>query len=187
VDFAHGWPPWFGVKTILAVIAARQKGLLTAGGGHAEAAGLSLERDRLDAFHAFLDERLAHAASLPSAADLTVEASLVVPGATVELASHIGRLAPFGAGNEEPVVVVRHARVVRADRVGRDGGTIRAYVEGEGGGPRLKAMLFRARDGALSEAMLGREGVLHLAGHLRAEEWNGTLSAGLAVSDAAPV
>jgi single-stranded-DNA-specific exonuclease len=176
-----------GVDLGIAVIAARQRGLLTAGGGHAMAAGFSLERDRLDAFHAFLDERLAHAASLPSAADLTVEASLVVPGATVELASHIGRLAPFGAGNEEPVVVVRHARVVRADRVGRDGGTIRAYVEGEGGGPRLKAMLFRARDGALSEAMLGREGVLHLAGHLRAEEWNGTLSAGLAVSDAAPV
>jgi single-stranded-DNA-specific exonuclease len=83
--------------------------------------------------------------------------------------------------------VVRHARVVRADRVGRDGATIRAYVEGEGGGPRLKAMLFRARDGALSEAMLAREGTLHLAGHLRAEEWNGTLSAGFAVSDAAPV
>jgi single-stranded-DNA-specific exonuclease len=176
-----------GVDLGTAVIAARQRGILTTGGGHAMAAGFSLERDRLDAFHAFLNERLAHAASLPSAADLTVEASIVVPGATVELASHIGRLAPFGAGNEEPVVVVRHARVVRADRVGRDGATIRAYVEGEGGGPRLKAMLFRTRDGALSEAMLAREGMLHLAGHLRAEEWNGTLSAGFAVSDAAPV
>ena len=175
-----------GVDLGTAVIAARQRGLLTTGGGHAMAAGFSLERDNLDAFHAFLDERLAHAASLPSAADLAVEASIVVPGATVELASHIGRLAPFGAGNEEPIVVLRHARVVRADRVGRDGATIRAYVEGEGGGPRLKAMLFRARDGALSEAMLAREGRLHLAGHLRAEEWNGTLSAGFAVSDAAP-
>ncbi len=177
----------FGVDLGTAVIAARQTGLLATGGGHAMAAGFSLARDKLDAFHAFLNERLAHAATLPSAADLPVEASIVVPGATVELASHIGRLAPFGAGNEEPVVVLRHARVVRADRVGRDGATIRAYVEGEGGGPRLKAMLFRARDGALSEAMLARDGMLHLAGHLRAEEWNGTLSAGFAISDAAPV
>jgi GNAT superfamily N-acetyltransferase len=39
--------------------------------------------------------------------------------------------------------------VVRADRVGREGATIRVFVEGEGGGPRLKAMLFRAREGAL--------------------------------------
>ncbi len=177
----------FGVDLGAAVIAARQAGLLTTGGGHAMAAGFSLAEARLDAFHGFLNERLAHAAALPSAADLPVEASIVVPGATVELASHIGRLAPFGAGNEEPIVVLRHVRVVRADRVGRDGATIRAYVEGEGGGPRLKAMLFRARDGALPEAMLAREGMLHLAGHLRAEEWNGTTSAGFAVSDAAPV
>ena len=176
-----------GVDLGTAVIAARQRGLLTTGGGHAMAAGFALERDKLDAFHAFLNERLAHAATLPSAADLPVEASLAVPGATIELASHIGRLAPFGAGNEEPIVVLRHARVVRADRVGRDGTTIRAFVEGEGGGPRLKAMLFRARDDALAEAMLAREGMLHLAGHLRADEWNGTLSAGFAVSDAAPV
>ncbi len=176
-----------GVDLGGAVIAARQAGLLVTGGGHAMAAGFSLVRDKLDAFHAFLNERLAHAAALPAAADLPVEASIVVPGATVELASHIGRLAPFGAGNEEPIVVLRHTRVVRADRVGRDGATIRAYVEGEGGGPRLKAMLFRTRNGALSEAMLARDGMLHLAGHLRAEEWNGTVSAGFAVSDAAPV
>ena len=87
---------------------------------------------------------------MPGAADLLVEGALAVPGATVELARHVERLAPFGAGNEEPVLVLQRARVVRADRVGREGGSIRAFVEGEGGGPRLKAMLFRAREGALA-------------------------------------
>jgi single-stranded-DNA-specific exonuclease len=176
-----------GVDLGAAVIAARQSGILATGGGHAMAAGFSLESGRLEAFHAFLNERLANAAALPAAADLTVEAAIAVPGATVELAGHVGRLAPFGAGNEEPTFVLHHARVVRADRVGREGATIRAYVEGEGGGPRLKAMLFRARDGALTDAMLARDGApLHLAGHLRAEEWNGSVSAGFAISDAAP-
>ncbi len=176
-----------GIDLGAAVIAARQAGILATGGGHAMAAGFSLEHGRLDAFRAFLNERLAHAAALPAAADLPVEATVGVLGATIELASHIGRLAPFGAGNEEPIFVLHRARVVRADRVGREGTTIRAYVEGEGGGPRLKAMLFRARDGALCEAMLARDGaMLHLAGHLRAEEWNGTVSAGFSVMDAAP-
>ena len=51
--------------------------------------------------------------------------------------------------------MLQRARVLRADRVGREGTSIRAFIEGEGGGPRLKAMLFRARDGALAEALLG--------------------------------
>jgi len=47
--------------------------------------------------------------------------------------------------------------------------------------------LFRARDGALVEALLGRSGMpLHLAGHLRAEEWNGAVNPGFIISDAAP-
>ena len=168
------------------VIAARQAGILKTGGGHPMAAGFSLDPARLPDFHAFLDERLAAAALLPSAADLSVEGTLAVPGATTELAQHLARLAPFGAGNEEPMLVLQRARVVRADRVGREGTAIRAFVEGEGGGPRLKALLFRAREGALADTLLGRNGLpLHLAGHLRAEEWNGSVSPGFIIADAA--
>jgi single-stranded-DNA-specific exonuclease len=109
-----------------------------------------------------------------------------VPGATADLAHELARLAPFGAGNEEPILVVQRARVVRADRVGREGTAIRAFVEGEAGGPRLKAMMFRARDGSLAETLLAGTGMpLHLAGHLRAEEWNGVAAPCLAIADMA--
>ncbi|HVC61097.1 MAG TPA: single-stranded-DNA-specific exonuclease RecJ [Acetobacteraceae bacterium] len=176
-----------GLDLGAAVIAARQAGILTTGGGHSMAAGFSLEAGRIEAFHAFLDERLAAASALPSAADLAVEGTLAVAGATTELAQQLGRLAPFGSGNEEPILVLQRARVLRADRVGREATAIRTFVEGEGGGPRLKAMLFRARDGALAEALLGRSGMpLHLAGHLRAEEWNGAINPSFIISDAAP-
>jgi single-stranded-DNA-specific exonuclease len=175
-----------GLDLGAAVLAARQMGILATGGGHPMAAGFSLAPDRLDAFHAFLNDRLAAAAALPSAADLAVEGALAVPGATTELAREVARLAPFGPGNEEPMFVLQRARVVRADRVGREGGTIRAFVEGEGGGRRLKAMLFRAREGALANALLARDAMpLHLAGHLRAEEWNGATNAAFMITDAA--
>ena len=175
-----------GIDLGAAVIAARQAGILATGGGHAMAAGFSLPIERIAEFRAFLNERLAAASDLPGAADLPVEGSLAVPGATVELARQLDRLAPFGAGNEEPTLVLQRARVVRADRVGKEGNTIRAFVEGEGGGPRLKAMLFRARDGALSDALLSRTGLpMHLAGNLRAEEWNGSVSPGFFIADAA--
>lgn len=171
-----------------AVIAARQAGILKTGGGHAMAAGFSLPEDRMADFHALLRERLAAAAHLPAVADLPVEGTVAVAGCSVELATQIGRLAPFGPGNEEPVLILPRARVVRADRVGKEANTIRAFVEGEGGGPRLKAVMFRARDGKLAEALLSRaSGPLHLAGHLRAEEWNGGITAGFVVTDGAPV
>jgi single-stranded-DNA-specific exonuclease len=169
-----------------AVIAARQAGLLLTGGGHAMAAGFSLEEGRLAEFHALLDERLAAAGALPTSADLVVEGTMAVAGCTTELAQQLCRVAPFGNGNEEPTLILPRVQVVRADRVGRDAATIRVFVQGEGGGGRLKAVMFRAREGAVAEALLSRDGTsLHLAGHLRAEEWNGTVSAGFVITDAA--
>ncbi|MDI3309299.1 MAG: single-stranded-DNA-specific exonuclease RecJ [Acetobacteraceae bacterium] len=176
-----------GLDLGAAVIAARQAGLLESGGGHAMAAGFSFLADRQAEFHAFLDERLARAADLPDAADLLVEGTVTVPAATAELAQQVERLAPFGAGNEEPIFALARARVVRADRVGKEGNTIRAFLEGEMGG-RLKAICFRAKDGPLAQALLGSRGVpLHLCGQLRAERWNDEVSACLHVVDAAPV
>src|SRR5262249_45391313 len=157
---------------------------LKTGGGHPMAAGFSLTPDRLEEFHAFLDDRLAAAALLPAAADLSVEGTLAGPGATPGLAHHLARLAPFGPGDEEPMLVLQRARVVRADRVGREGTAIRAFVEGEGGGPRLKAMLFRAKEGALAGTLVAGSGApLHLAGHLRAEAWNGVVNPCFVVAD----
>jgi single-stranded-DNA-specific exonuclease len=176
-----------GLDLGAAVIAARQAGLLESGGGHAMAAGFSFLAHRQAELHAFLDERLAQAADLPDAADLLVEGSVTVAGATTELARQVERLAPFGAGNEEPIFALTRARVVRADRVGKEGNTVRAFLEGEDGG-RLKAVCFRAKDGPLAQLLLSPRGVpLHLCGHLRAERWNDEVTACLHVVDAAPV
>jgi len=174
-----------GIDLGSAVLEARREGLLSTGGGHAMAAGFTLPVDRIELFHAFLEERLTAASLLPRTPDLRVEGAVAVPGATVELATQIARLAPFGTGNEEPVFVLPRARVVRADRIGKDGATLRVMVEGEGGGARLKAMAFRAADAALGQALAARGGPLHLAGQLRAEEWNGTTTACFVLMDAA--
>ncbi|MDB5374758.1 MAG: recJ [Belnapia sp.] len=175
-----------GLDLGAAVIAARQAGLLETGGGHAMAAGFSFLTGRQAELHAFLNERLALAGGLPGAADLLVEGSMAVPAATADLARQVERLAPFGAGNEEPVFALPRARVVRADRLGKEGNTIRAFVEGEAGG-RLKAICFRAKEGPLAEALLTRNaGQLHLCGQLRAERWNDEVTVCLHVQDAAP-
>jgi single-stranded-DNA-specific exonuclease len=176
-----------GIDLGAAIIAARAHGLLASGGGHSMAAGFGLKADDLPAFHAFLDERLQAAASLPSAADLWVDGALSVSGGTLALAEQIQRLAPFGPGNEEPVLVLSRTRVARAERIGAEGNTIRAFLEDEAGG-RLKSVMFRAGESPVATALLAREGAtLHIAGHLRAESWNGRVTPGFMILDAAPV
>ena len=154
-----------GLDLGAAVIAARQHGLLLTGGGHAMAAGFSLPQERLQQFHAFLDERLSEARARPSALDLAVDGVLSASGANAELAAHVGRLAPFGAGNEEPVFVLANVRVARADRIGKEANTLRVLIEGEGGvGPRLKGLLFRADESKLARALEARDGAAPASG-----------------------
>ncbi len=175
-----------GLDIGAAIIMARQSGLLLTGGGHAMAGGFSLDATGLPAFHRHLDDRLAAARLLPSTQALAVDGVLAVAAATVALATEIGRLAPFGPGNPEPLFVLPRVRVLRVDRVGATANTLRLILEGEGGGPRLKALLFRADDSPLAAALERRGGPpLHLAGWLRAESWNNAVSAGFFIQDAA--
>jgi single-stranded-DNA-specific exonuclease len=174
-----------GVDLGAAVIAARQAGILQTGGGHAMAAGFSLAAADVTLFHGFLNERLG-GAELRGAEDMLLEGVLAVAGVDAALAQMVARLGPFGTGNAEPMFVLPRARIVKSDRIGKEGGTIRATVEGEGGG-RVKALLFRAGQGPLAAAMDRAGGApLHLAGHLRAESWQGRMTAGFFVADAAP-
>ncbi|GCD53337.1 single-stranded-DNA-specific exonuclease RecJ [Acetobacter pasteurianus] len=167
------------------IIAARQAGMLKTGGGHAMAAGFSLTADKLEDFHTFLDTRLAQAATLPEKVPLTVDAVVSISGATAELAQDMGALAPFGAGNPEPLLAIPRVTVIRADRIGRDGNTLRLLLKGENNG-RLKALLFRAHENPLAAKLEDTtRPALHLAGYLRAESWNGRTDATFFIQDAA--
>ena len=121
-----------GLDIGAAIIMARQSGLLLTGGGHAMAGGFSLDASGLPAFHRHLDDRLAAARLLPPAQALLVDGVLAVPAATVALATEIGRLAPFGPGNPEPLFALPRVRVLRADRVGARGQHAAADPGGRG-------------------------------------------------------
>ncbi len=173
-----------GLDLGAAVIAARREGILRTGGGHAMAAGFALEATRWADFQAFLDDCLSAAAALPDSADLVIEGAISVAGASLALAADIARLAPFGMMNPEPVLVLPAARVAHAERIGREGNTLRCTLAGMGG-ERLKAILFRAGETPLAASLLARPPALHVAGHLRINRWQGQESAQFTIIDAA--
>lgn len=167
-----------------AVIAAREAGLLAAGGGHAMAAGFSLSEAKLPDFRAFLEQnlrnQLAGGGITPM---LEVDGAVDVLGATAELLETLAQVGPYGAGNEEPRFVIPAARVARADIVGQ--GHVRCFLSGTRGG-RLKAIAFKAVDSELGMMLLNSQGsALHIAGTLRLDSWQGRSEAQLIIDDAA--
>ena len=118
-------------------------------GGHRAAAGLTLERGRVDAFRAAFT---AHAAAVLAPADLVPRQRVdaVVPGDALHigLAEELERLAPFGMGNPEPCLLVPSALLADPRPLG--GGRHVAF-ELAAGGARSRCVAF-GRGGSLPTA-----------------------------------
>ena len=167
-----------------AVIAAHQSGLLVGGGGHAMAAGFTIARDRLNAFREFLAERFAaELAGEPLVATVSLDGVLAPAGAKRKVYDALAKLGPFGSGNPEPHFAISSAKIARADVVGQN--HVRCILTGADGG-KLKGIAFRAMDSDLGPALLNHGGrALHIAGQLRADDWQGREDVQLFIEDAA--
>ncbi len=167
-----------------AMLAARDAGLLEAGGGHDMAAGFTLDAGKRAAFESFLAERLGPLVPPGGrVAPVEVDAGVSVAGANSGLLEALVRLAPFGRGNPEPVLAIPAARVRYARIVGKD--HVRADLTDAGGG-RLAAIAFRSANTPLGRALLETSGqALHVAGALQADDWRGEGAVQFVISDAA--
>lgn len=172
-----------GVDLGQAVLAARDAGLLFNGGGHAMAAGFTVEIDQLDAFHAFLADHISRQVAAGGVKPTyRIDSVVSVEAASVELIENLSRLEPFGAGNDEPKIAVATAQIVQSDIVGS--GHVRCMLSG--GGKRLKAIAFNSVDSELGHALLNNQGrALHLAGSLREDNWQGRSNVQLVIEDGA--
>ncbi|MDD5761157.1 MAG: single-stranded-DNA-specific exonuclease RecJ [bacterium] len=124
---------------------SRLSHLLTRYGGHAQAAGLALPLERLDAFRDGLAEIAdRHARETPFVRRRAIDALLHVGDITPDLLSDLDRLRPFGAGNEEPLFLLPNVRVATISRIGSGGRHLRFAVEEDG--RRLSGVAFRREE-----------------------------------------
>ncbi|WP_298725428.1 single-stranded-DNA-specific exonuclease RecJ [uncultured Ferrovibrio sp.] len=177
-----------GVDLGAAVVAASQAGLLINGGGHAMAAGLTVEAAKLNELKAFLNERLAGpVAKAGASASLGFDGVIGVGGCNADLCDKLEQLGPYGSGNPEPRFALASARVVQADVVGEK--HVRCLITaGDGQGARLRAIAFRSLDGDLGPALLQARqtgSALHIGGHLRSSYWRGERQIQFVLEDAA--
>ncbi|MEZ0495533.1 single-stranded-DNA-specific exonuclease RecJ [Sphingomonas sp. IW22] len=174
-----------GVDLGAAILAAKEQGLLLAGGGHAMAAGVTVASGGVAALTTFLEQRLSDAvARAREDRALLLDAVLAPGGVCADLVDAMEAGGPYGMGWPSPRVAAGPVRVIRADRVGN--GHVRAIVAGDDG-RSLKAMAFRMADTELGAALLGcpPHRRLWLAGRARRDDWSGRGEAELHIDDAA--
>ncbi|AKM06874.1 single-stranded-DNA-specific exonuclease RecJ [Pelagerythrobacter marensis] len=174
-----------GVDLGAAIIAAREAGLLVAGGGHAMAAGLTIESDQFDAFADWLNARLAGAVERASAQQtLSLDLSLAPGGLTPELVETLEHAGPFGVGWPGPKLAVGPVRLIKADVVGTN--HVRLIAGGDDG-RSFKAIGFRMAESDLGQSLLhgARGRRLWLAGRAKIDDWGARPAAELHLEDAA--
>ena len=172
-----------GVDLGAAVQLLAAEGLLTRGGGHRMAAGLTVDEGQIEAAMARLGDLLARqGAGRGGAADLRLDGLLMTGAATAQLVDQIEAAGPFGASAPAP----RFAFADQAVTARRVGETHLRLSLSDGMGPPLEAIAFGAFDTALGP-VLSQPGAqrFHLAGRLEISHWNGRSKVQLRLEDAA--
>ena len=95
--------------------------LLLSYGGHRYAAGISIKEEYIKEFSGMFEDVISkeiHDSAFVS--QTNIDAVCNLSDITYELISQIGRLAPFGSGNPEPILCVRNVNVASQSVVGNN-------------------------------------------------------------------
>ena len=173
-----------GIDLGAIVNAAVQAGLAEKGGGHAMAAGLTADLNRLEELEDFLRDRASSGLKNLGPSNLNIDAVVSANGATIDLIEEFERAGPFGAGSPEPRIVVPEVEIISPKLIGADKSHV-SFKAKPRQGSWLNCVAFRCADKALGQALLsnpsGRQA--HVAGKLRKNQWQGRVSVQLLVDD----
>jgi single-stranded-DNA-specific exonuclease len=173
-----------GIDFGAAVIAACHAGLLLAGGGHAMAAGFTVEEMKIPALVEFFMSRM----GLPegethAARRLFIDGRLGLGGATAEMAESLERLGPFGQGNPQVRLVIANAVNLKPEWTS-GGEHLKTLLIDRLSNARLSAIAFRAAGTKLGEALMATRGKeINVVGQLRLSQWNGKPQLSLMIED----
>jgi single-stranded-DNA-specific exonuclease len=172
-----------GVDLGKAVRSALEAGIITKGGGHGMAAGLTVPLENLGKLRQFFAEQLAAEVAAARNDALMIDGALTATACSLDLIELLEQAGPFGAAHPSPMFAFPAHRVIYADRAGHD--HIRCTVVSSDG-TRLKAIAFRAMGTEMGELLLSERGLpLHIAGRLVVDEWGAKRVPSLQIEDVA--
>lgn len=170
--------PGLHLRDALALVDARHPGLIERFGGHAMAAGLSLDADRLPAFRAALETVVAGLLE-PALlrAELASDGELSAAEISRDLADQLRLAGPWGQGFPEPVFDGVF-RVASWRRVGER--HLKLELAPDAGGAAVQAIHFGGWTGSAPPPRV------HAAYQLEPDDWNGRRGVQLLIRHLAP-
>jgi single-stranded-DNA-specific exonuclease len=159
-------------------------GLLIKGGGHAMAAGVTLRKERLGEFRAYIDSALAaDVGRSRNEKELFIDGAVTARGVTTDLVNTLNRAGPFGQGNPEPVIALPSHQLMYVDEVGQAHLRLRLKASD---GAIVNGIAFRSIGQKLGNALQQQRGQLvHVAGSLTVDRYQGTERVQMRVIDVA--
>lgn len=165
-----------GANLGAAITEARMNDIIEKGGGHAMAAGFTMDSSKLEKLTEFLNEKLfAQVKEYLEGDSLNIDATLSLSALNIDLAKRLEMLGPFGSGNREPRFVIDNVRIIKADIIKEK--HIAVIISDSGafkdkGG--LRSMAFRAVGTKLGDFLLNsKDQEISLAGKIKINRNNG--------------
>ncbi len=157
------------------------RGSLDSFGGHRHAAGVSLAEGRLEEFRDCVEEAVSASLSPEDLVpEVEIDALVSLDECNYDLVKHMKQMAPFGAGNREPVFGTRNMKLIAARSVGKN----HLKLTVTQGGNSMDAIGF-GMAGALADLREGG-GMVTLAYVLEENHWRGETSLQLRLKDVQP-
>lgn len=144
-DISKGSARSYGDFSAAAAVRAADD-LITSGGGHKLAAGVTLPTANIDAFRARVNEYY-KSQKLRGQKELLLAKPDVeikdLSGITEELVTQIASLEPFGNGNPEPIVMIKKVTVIDRRLMGTEKQHVKLEIK-DAGGKRIQLVAFGA-------------------------------------------
>ena len=172
-----------GIDLGSSIATLQRENLIIRGGGHKMAAGLSLEREKLEIAMSRLNELLANQGSKSfQTKELQLDGALSLPAITIELLEQLETAGPFGAGAPGPKFALPFMRITFAKRAGESHLRLRLVDDS---GASIDAIAFGAFKSDLGKTLENHKGqIFHVAGRLEIDTWNGRMRPKLNLEDA---
>jgi len=171
-----------GVDLGALIIAAKEKGVITKGGGHTMAAGFSLTEEQIPAFREFAGEYVKKSLNNTTPHPiLDIDLSLNLTAANKELCENLEQLKPYGTGNSEPLLLLRKVYFKKPYIIGS--GHIKCELTTLTG-EHLSAIAFKAVDTNIGKEILSRQQACYdVVGNLRFNHWNNSTTLQFTIID----
>jgi len=161
----------FGFDIGLAILAAKQNGILIKGGGHKMAAGFSIEENKIDELKNFLISKFK--SSKPNFVQnnfIEIDSILSANAVNEKTYEVVSKLGPFGSGNSEPKFIVEDLSMIK---INFENDFLLKALFKNSSGLYLHGVCFKNNKEKVIDYLKNfKNHKFHLAGKLSCNDWN---------------